>query len=108
MNEPTEAQIKEFWEKIGFEPHDFYDETWSTPDKKTWVDLPPIDFNNLFKYAVPKLNKKDNDLYDIRFTFNRPNGGVTCDINREEDITQAQGKDPALALFWAIWEVIHE
>lgn len=68
-NEPTQEQIKEFWEWCGF-THNIgskmwnygkYKETnawWVAPNGKKYVDLPLIDPNSLFKYAVPKLVEK--------------------------------------------------
>ena len=76
MNEPTEAQIKEFWEKCGLYYKDYsvleaansceamcmdrpisgwYDSKGKLVSFKT---VPVVDFNNLFKYAVPKLQEK--------------------------------------------------
>uniref|UniRef100_A0A6M3JNV7 Uncharacterized protein n=1 Tax=viral metagenome TaxID=1070528 RepID=A0A6M3JNV7_9ZZZZ len=70
---PTNEQIKEFWEWCGFKVA--LGKLYWYPDKEFSPArrLPSVDLNNLFKYAVPKLNMP---------------------------------VIPALALFWAIWEVI--
>ena len=125
MNKPTNEQKKEFWEKIGFkwgkvdyvsglssELNGTY-ETWVSPlasngDKSKPLDnqevmegLPDIDLNNLFKYAVPKLPFLRMDYQPITeeffFETMKPN---------DPNLKVGNGKDPALALFWAIWEVI--
>ncbi len=49
---------KEFWELCGFEWHEMI-ELWNDPIRGLVSSiLPPIDLNNLFKYAVPKLQDK--------------------------------------------------
>jgi len=98
MNRPTEAQIKEFCEWCGFRhtesPNEFIRRNWWTnPEHLCESHLPPIDLNNLFKYAVPKLESWD------------------CIIDWAIDMINAYAdgrtlKDPALALFWAIYEVV--
>ena len=56
---PTEAQVKEFWEGYGWKQSDggFYKHPSIAGaeyyDYATQGTLPPIDLNNLFKYAVP-------------------------------------------------------
>ena len=107
MKEPTEAQIKEFWEWCGFERlpegkkgfhfHNPYGLLiWKPPDATEWyhtqTHLPRIDLNNLFKYAVPKVEK--DRLNDILVAW-----AYTVAYLKEQD--------PALALFWAIWEVFN-
>jgi hypothetical protein len=141
--QPTEAQIKEFWEWCGlgcvhdwqrdnYTPawgHDctkcgkqFRSSQWSRTNPPVigeLSDYPPIDLNNLFKYAVPKLeipnyrlehinfypnwNEIDNYLCDLTFSQREPDNysPYSCEVRT------SQGGTPALALFWAIWEVIH-
>jgi len=118
---PTEEQIKKFWEHWGF-----YKEEYPEPDIKwlyrspdhTYISFrgyPPIDLNNLFKWAVPKL-----------FTWSLGKGWELCSdteiratgkveahvqligFNNKEFIGDASDEDPALALFWAIYKVIEE
>jgi hypothetical protein len=109
---PTEEQIKEFWEWCGFrlvEPVP-YDEIqtkgfWEAPTshEASW-GLPPIDLNNLFKWAVPKLSEFDFD----GMTWWESTTGWVCELalQHDTDWVEGQGNDPALALFWAIWKVI--
>ena len=66
---------------------------------------PPIDFNSIFKYAVPKLEQVDNELRKISFTYNYSQT-ITCEITRENDFIYEIDKDPATALFLAIEKVI--
>ena len=111
MNEPTEEQIKEFWERCGFTKrisdggHGYIYglEYWSYPGSLSSITEPlPIDLNNLFKWAVPKLD------YAKVVTNDAPSGdrfynGKAMSEGRWGACTE---DDPALALFWAIWKVI--
>jgi len=103
MTEPTRKQIKEFWEGCGLftRQHPLGWDMWYSPDKEfIGNDPPPIDLNNLFKYAVPML-PTTCDMY-LSVHWERP-GYYTCTIQdihikgfRSVFITD---KDPALALF---------
>ena len=100
MKEPTEAQIKEFWEWCGFK---FTGGDWCyAPDRMHHLRRPPtIDLNNLFKYAVPRLM----EYYKSEST---PGYYQTANCRMEnwvaDWIDSDNGYDPALALFWAIKE----
>ena len=116
--EPTQEQIKEFWEWCGFKPPDMTRVHWHAkrPDftdmpDGTWP--PDIDLNNLFKYAVPKLlPKHDFAIYYVLDVDTPPEGAWTismsCSGHGEHGIIRLRHKDPALALFWAIWGVIKD
>lgn len=85
---PTDEQIKEFWEWCGLkviQSADGYLMVKNAKGHTSWLD---VDLNNLFKYAVPKVGKNHMGLFAFW-------------------IRQAvvEDKDPALALFWALWEV---
>ncbi len=105
MDKPIEARIKEFWE--GYGVHHYPDcecirvkgccwgiseETYGKNGNWHFV-LPPIDLNNLFKYAVPFLMSSGDggELYKVLKQWIK---AVVCGC-----------KDPALALFWALWQV---
>jgi len=107
MNIPTQEQVKEFWEWCGFKKVDnptvYCKWAYCYPDGNlySFKGFPPIDLNNLFKWAVPgAIQEMLGELsYDrrsaVRALFkewlnNNPNGT----------------DDFALALFWAIWKVI--
>ena len=110
---PTEEQIKEFWEGCGFmwQKRGKYESDgyiMFAPGKfqtyQTHIWLPLVDLNNLFKYAVPKTYNpcqiellKDDDTWRARVS----------DYLSIEKGTVFSDKDPAIALFWAIWEVIN-
>jgi len=111
--EPTQEQLKKFWEWCGFTftPHlSSRGSTYKTteimnfPDGTGYVvykgESLELDLNNLFKYAVPKLrdwmmkqNIMSPYIYVVVKTHNKK--GVSVDYDT-----------PALALFWAIWEVM--
>ena len=110
----SESGKKEFWERCGFKwstdtMGDWKDCTYwhNPPDTEEWgaTWLPEIDLNNLFKYAVPKLSylsldgfwNGDENCFNYAATVGTPEGEY-----KEHEYY----KDPALALFWAIWEVI--
>ena len=109
---PTEEQQREFWEWCGFTVKPLGDYRngvfvprhlrllWVYPDGKEDFYPPPIDLNSLFKWAVPKFISKEakNDLatYPIR-AWNK-----LFRLWYEEMKTT---KDPALALFRAIYTI---
>lgn len=98
MNNPTEEQIKEFWEKCGFYQSSLSGHIdWCTPSGKICDHIglkfpPPIDPNNLFKYAVPKPKSKSFLMLWI--------------LNLIQDWAMSKDTDPALALFWALHELM--
>ncbi len=126
--QPTQEQIKEFWEWCGFEEvwaangswwqYESYKETnhwWEDSSSRKYKELPPVDLNNLFKYAVPKALEDNSSFIDLqtrRYIAPTQEDLVTsyiCEIwsdNGQGSIVR-QSQDVALALFWAIWEVIH-
>jgi len=105
--EPTKEEIREFWEWCGLTliPHtDRYSsgtQNWIEYQYGgTRVDKPELDLTNLFRYAVPALNEK----LDRHIQLTQVMSGWECNIGLG-DITYTDD-DPAMALFWAIWEVI--
>ena len=125
--QPTDEQIKEFWEWCGFSRRlpegraGYHWEqcvkvmNWMSPDYKeiykSMSFLPPIDLNNLFKWAVPKVIASGHWLGMItiqmsigtQYTF-----AIYVEKYKDKAEHEGRDKDPALALFWAIWEVIKE
>ena len=92
--EPTKEQIQKLWEWcVGG------DKLFSrTTDGTLVISYEPIDLNNLFKYAVPKIYDylcRKGDYYKIKRIY------------KSLEYKDKLGKyNPELALFWAIWEVI--
>lgn len=114
---PTESQLRQFWEWCGFhwvQKHfrvDLveYGGYWQSPfdtDERFghFVQLPKIDLNTLFKYAVPKLEEFDFD----GMTMWQSTDGWVCELalQHDTDWREGQGKDAALALFWAIYKLL--
>jgi len=111
MNQPTKEQKQWFWEQCGL--ISFTDDIGVVYEyeRKLHKEPPPIDLNNLFKYAVPKL-----DVYNHGgFFFNLVADGErwVCRIDRKREATinsfyhlDGYGEDPALALFWAIYKAL--
>lgn len=109
MIEPTEGQKEAFWRRHGFHQvtrKEVYDLGYYTlwENGKGYIEgkLPDIDLNNLFKWAVPRLE----ELQSITFNWHRNN---ECEVIlwfysgiKVAGIASA----PNLALFWAIWELI--
>ena len=96
MNELAGTRIKEFWERCGYtgklesiQPVDGQKE-----GKLVYVS-PPLDLNNLFEHAKDvvqeKLGYKEFHKLLLRWC---------ADV--------ADGKDPALSLYWLFWEVVKE
>lgn len=114
MNKPTKEQIQQFWEKCGFRfclsasenPH-----YWLDPQGRAVNSPPPPDLNNLFKWAVPKLDEGEFDIslyrllgehkedYTEGWTASVGNDGLNIAVYKSDN-------NPAIALFWAIWEVL--
>lgn len=91
---PSEEQVKEFWELIGVEIQEI--------DGTKQYIYPHLDLNNLFKYAAPKL-RYFSMHHDRKLGFL-----VSVDGGEDLGVAVSEDKDPAFALFWAIWEMIHE
>lgn len=104
MEQPTEEQIREFWEWCADRWESFNE------DKhrhylfgEEWVeDEPPIDLNSLFKYAVPKVNELG---YTVRINQVGLERIWQVSVEMIDDWHHRRGVDPALPLFWAIWQV---
>ena len=119
MNEPSEEQIKKFWEKIADEVEVFsggkhyhfrFGDKWYDGDQIGFATgIPTIGLNNLFKYAVPKL-QRDGFGYVLSDSQSKlPHIATFYTGYREgaEDIAEsAYDDDPALALFLAINKVM--
>jgi len=117
--QPTEEQLKKFWEWCGLErpPKSCKERNHMVVRKGGYPFCQPVelDLNNLFKYAVPKLGE-----WSIEFRLNLAEL-VECIITKKvhhNDATdmlschptwrivgEGKDKDPALALFWAIYKV---
>ena len=112
--QPTKTQIKTLWEWCGFkfiQPIESGAVDVIYPDGSMCLSpsilaLPHLDLNNLFKYALPKLQW---------FIVNIEHIEVSCEFYVTlTDFYLAQPckeykskhKDPAIALFWAIWQII--
>lgn len=78
-----------------------YDDSLPTGGVDFGLDLPPIDLNHIFEYALPHVefalvadvDRENKRFYSAEVIVNRINDEVIDD-------------DPALALFWAIYGVI--
>ena len=107
---PTDEQKREFWEGCGFKHRDGHDEYvygWYRHGLLIAQRL-PIDLNNLFKYAVPNIPNFDR----ISLEPCGKEGAWFATVYQRvfpspETYIEHEGKDPALALFWAIWEVVN-
>jgi len=89
MIEPTKEQIRELWGKCGLKEGTYgwmYD-----PAKPFNPIMPPIDLNNLFKYAIPKVR----EILGADELSKRLQGWLN-------DVIQC-GLDPAESLFWVVW-----
>jgi len=95
--QPYETQIREFWEWCGLrlvDPHTHpLGQAGNILQLNQEYGFPAIDLNNLFLYAKPAVIKKlGKAVWE----------GILLKWFKEMMI----GKDPARALFWAIYELI--
>ena len=103
---PTGKQQERFWVWCGFQMRfpqwggydlagistGYYFPNGTPPPGAFYItDLPEITLSNLFQWALPKVKKRPDWETVLREWMDNP--------------TDDQHKD-ALALFWAIWEVI--
>ncbi len=112
MSEPTQEQQEKFWKRCGFEWDEKYGH-WNYPDGSPHSQLPKLTgieaLGNLFKYAVPKLIP--DHLFNIELMPQIDGWAVTIKTTVENeyrfDMHYGRGEDPALALCWALREVMN-
>jgi hypothetical protein len=111
---PNEEQIKKFWEWCGLKEEEATDgETyWFDGDtplylicELAWEGYPRINLNNLFRWAVPKLN---HDGWVVHLNQTGTERIWQAQIDNPKDFHCVRNEDPALALFWAIYKIIKE
>ena len=122
MNEPTEAQIKESCllfatsATISLGGKVMRNLVTANEELNKWCGTEGINYYEgdtalgfLFKYAVPKVKKLCGSEIHIEFVF-RDNFVDCCIFYYPEGSGYkswvSPGKTDALALFWAIWEVM--
>ena len=115
---PTQEQVEKFWRWCGFKPISDDAPFYENPNGDIYYDhvgrstLPPLDLNNLFKWAVPKVYAMDNFwLIDYQLTALAKTMDITGHswsilFNGEGRGCHGTDEDPALALFWAIYNVM--
>ncbi len=107
--EPTQEQIQAFWEWCGF-IHGSWQGWFELKDyggKYIGDDLPTIDLNNMFKYAVPKLQDMGKPVCIWCYEHKGFKASIQTTDYVMRPVSESEAEDPALALFWAIWEVTH-
>ena len=74
--------------------------SWYSPDKRVYgYNLPEINLNNLFTYAIPKLKELAKKRYRTFY-------GVLDEWIYGWAVMNSGSTDPALALFGVIYEMI--
>ncbi len=125
--EPTQEQFELFWKWYGFKrleygkrgyhfEHSEKVMNWLPPDGKNIYDsmerLPRISLENLFEYAVPKLQPEVIKFVPVTGVDKQFDYGLKwgCHLTLKGwERTKAvisDNSDPALALFWAIYAVM--
>ena len=104
----TRERIQKFWEWCGLSKRGGY--WWyDSSGKHLTSEVPPIDLNNLFKYAVPKLLEREG--CEVALTKypdeDHWNGCLWTNVEPFIDINE-EDKDPATALFLAIEKVFND
>ena len=98
----TDEKIQWFWGQCGLVK---IKRGWKLPNGDVLLDIdPPIDPNNLFKYAVLKL-----EYVSLTKHIDEDNGSIWFEANAGRYLFDAlyqeeHNTDPALALFWAIYK----
>lgn len=124
MKQPTEQEIREFWEwcgltlenRVGYQG--CYKGIGYSGVERIGKHLPPRDLNNLFKYAIPKLDdewtleiisfrQKSGRYYSEAKIYGEVNN-VKCGELLARDWQEGENPDEvtALALFWVIKQVM--
>jgi len=73
--------------------------------------LPLPDLNNLYKHAVTKLKARSKWNIELSSLVCFPKHylvKISDSLNPQHGTYTGQSEDPALALFWAIWELKEE
>ena len=109
---PTEEQTKRLWERCRLRKDGNF---WYDPKgKQLSEELLPLDLNNLFRWAMPKLDHKYAYVLMQDSICHEDEEFWACEIYKScllswqtgERIVTVDDKDPALALFWAIYKVM--
>ena len=114
--QPTKEELEKFWTKwCGFERMDYLD-TSGKVCATHWVhslavgggnsSLPPLDLNNIFKFAVPKLVSLG---YHVEIYVKELGGRLRfwVSIKRDDKLVGYCSKSElADAVFWAVWGII--
>ena len=105
--QPIDTQVREFWFKFGLRCDNVgwyvpINEVDAVPDYYIGgLSTPDLDLNNLFKYAVPKLGE-----LRLRMLGQTKKRMFYCSVGGNIlSHSYVEDKDPALALFWALWQV---
>jgi len=134
--EPTGEQVEKFWKWCGWTLRDVTPPgavhqyiSWFTPDGKETEygsENPCVDLNSLFKWAVPKLRElgwmcrvqysplRDPETFTLITDWTGYASLFWVKVGEVAKGWEALSypavihKDPALALFWAIWELIEQ
>ena len=114
---PTKEQQQWLWEKCGFKWADAHNpdcncgaEMWCyiAPNGRDYAGrigyhengLPELDLNNLFKYAVPKLDLQQIIIQPDLVT------NYYVGLTVGDKLYESGHQDPALALFWVLYKAL--
>jgi hypothetical protein len=117
QTEPTAAELREFWERFGFKYSEEYHygslrKLWVYPDGVKRSSPPALTLDNLFKWAVPKLETLGYDL-EISNDSAMMGWSVCCEnlhsgCSMASPLIHCELERIAIALFRAIQQVIKE
>ena len=100
-----------FWEKCGFEMVRHNDIPFTIKyamfDTQRFDKLPPIDLNNLFKYAVPTCINKAG-MVELSYATGGYRNPIECIAYIGRGRIEVRHRDPALALYRAIYKAFKE
>jgi len=118
LKEPTKEEQSEFWERCGIYQDAGVWKDWIYPDGVKRRRKPPIDLNSLFRWAVPFVERCDEDClkptHPCHISLQNYSQGehwiasIMPELYKGYKKYEAQNEDPALALFWALQPVLKE
>jgi len=111
MGKISDKELQEFWLRCGFryerrERRNSHWHCWVSPDGKEEMTYPPLDLNNLFKYALPT---KEIPSFHLSYEYYLSGYIYRAKVCHRSGIWR-EGQhqtDPAQALYHAIQKTRH-
>ncbi len=110
-DKPTDVEVKLFWGGCEFLWHgNIAEDRWYYKGDYYGASLPPIDLNNLFKFADPILDKLGEHYIILQKKWNdysvKQATVAFVNIAKFPDEFNGEGESFEVALFWALHPII--